>query len=103
MALGRPLAELVLSADEAAKLATMVRRPKSDQRTALRAGIVLDCASGMSNTAVAERHEVTLATVGKWRHRFVTQRLAGLGDAPRPGQPRKITDAKIDAVVTRTL
>ena len=103
MALGRPLAELVLSADEAAKLALMARRPKSDQRTALRAGIVLDCASGMSNTAVAERHEVTLATVGKWRQRFVAQRLAGLGDAPRPGQPRKITDAKIEAVVTRTL
>jgi transposase len=103
MALGRPLAELVLSAEETAKLTTMARRPKSDQRTALRAGIVLDCASGLSNTTVAERYEVTLATVGKWRQRFVTQRLAGLGDAPRPGQPRKITDAKIEAVVTRTL
>src|SRR5438552_966668 len=103
MALGRPLAELVLSAEETAKLTMMARRPKSDQRTALRAGIVLDCASGLSNTAVAERYEVTLATVGKWRQRFVAQRLAGLGDAPRPGQPRKITDAKIEAVVTRTL
>jgi transposase len=103
MALGRPLAELVLSAEETAKLTTMARRPKSDQRSALRAGIVLDCASGLSNTEVAERYEVTLATVGKWRQRFVTQRLVGLGDAPRPGQPRKITDAKIEAVVTRTL
>ncbi|MBI5688607.1 MAG: IS630 family transposase [Verrucomicrobia bacterium] len=103
MALGRPLTKLVLSAEETAKLTTMARRPKSDQRTALQAGIVLDCASGLSNTAVAERYEVTLATVGKWRQRFVTQRLAGLGDAPRPGQPRKITDAKIEAVVTRTL
>jgi transposase len=103
MALGRPLVKLVLSAEETAKLTMMARRPKSDQRTALRAGIVLDCASGLSNTAVAERHEVTLATVGKWRQRFVTQRLAGLGDAPRPGQPRKITDAKVEAVVTRTL
>lgn len=103
MTLGRPLTELVLSAEETAKLTTLVRRPKSDQRTALRAGIVLDCARGLSNTAVAKRHRVTLATVGKWRQRFVIDRLAGLGDAPRPGQPRKITDAKIEAVITRTL
>jgi transposase len=101
--MGRPLEKLVLSADETEKLTMMARRPKSDQRTALRAGIVLDCARGMSNTQVAQRHAVNLATVGKWRQRFVTQRLAGLGDAPRPGQPRKITDAKIEAVVTRTL
>jgi transposase len=103
MPLGRPLAELVLSMEETAKLTTMARRPKSDQRTALRARIVLDCASGLTNTAVAAKRAVTLPTVGKWRQRFVTQRLAGLGDAPRPGQPRQITDAKIEAVVTRTL
>ena len=60
MAVGRPLVELVLSAEETAKLATLARRPKSDQRTAVRAGLVLDCASGLSNTAAAERHEVTL-------------------------------------------
>lgn len=103
MPLGRPLAELVLSVEETAKLTMMARRPKSDQRTALRAGIVLDCASGLNNTAVAAKRAVTLPTVGKWRQRFVTHRLAGLGDAPRPGQPRKITDAKIEAVVTHTL
>lgn len=97
------MAELVLSGDEAAKLAMMAKRPKSDQRTALRARIVLDCASGKSNTAVAAAHAVTLPTVGKWRQRFVTGRLGGLGDAPRPGPPRKITDTKIEAVVTRTL
>ena len=42
------MVELVLSAEEAAQLTTMARRPKSDQRTALRAGIVLDCAKGMA-------------------------------------------------------
>jgi transposase len=29
--------------------------------------------------------------------------LSALGDLPRPGQPRQITDAKVEAVVTRTL
>jgi type VI protein secretion system component VasK len=61
MPLGRPLVELVLSADEAVKLTTLARQPKSDQRTALRAWIMLDCASGLSNTKVAER------TKSRWR------------------------------------
>ena len=35
--------------------------------------------------------------------RFLTGRLGALGDAPRSGQPRKLTDAKVEAVITRTL
>lgn len=100
---GRPKQVLILSAEEHAKLALLARRPKSDQRTALRAGIVLDCAAGLSNTQVAAKRKVTLATVGKWRGRFVRTRLGGLGDAPRPGQPRRLSDTKIEEVVTRTL
>jgi transposase len=103
MRTGRPKKELILSEDERAKLELMVRRPKTDQRTALRAAIVLDCSAGLSNTAVASEFGVTLGTVGKWRRRFLSRRLGGLGDAPRPGQPRKITDAKVEEVVTRTL
>ena len=77
--------------------------PKTDQRTALSARIVLECAGGKSNTAVAAKLKVTLQTVGKWRERFLLGRLGALGDAPRSGQPRKITDEKVEAVVTRTL
>lgn len=40
---------------------------------------------------VAKR-AVTIQTVGKWRERFVQGRLESLGDAPRSGQPRKLTD-----------
>jgi transposase len=103
MRTGRPKAALVLSADERAKLEMIARRPKTDQRTALRAGIVLDCAAGLSNTQVAVKRRITPVTVGKWRARFVAQRLGGLADAPRPGQPRRLTDEKVEAVVTRTL
>jgi transposase len=103
MIMGRPKSELVLSAEEIAKLKMMAKRPKSDQRTAFRAMVVLDCGSGLSNAVVAAKHAVTAQTVGKWRERFVAQRLGGLGDAPRPGQPRTITDGQIEAVVTRTL
>jgi len=100
---GRPTKPLVLEAAENAKLELMARRPKTDQRTAQRARIVLDCASGMSNTAVAAKREVTVQTVGKWRERFLAGRLGALGDAPRSGQPRKLTDSKVEEVVTRTL
>jgi len=95
--------ELVLQAEEKTKLELMARRPKTDQRTAQRACIVLDCAGGLSNTAVAAKRGVTIQTVGKWRQRFLDGRLGTLGDAPRSGQPRKLTDAKIEAVITRTL
>ena len=95
--------ELVLQAEEQAKLELMARRPKTDQRTAQRARIVLDCAAGLSNTAVAAKRGVTLTTAGKWRQRFLDGRLGALGDAPRSGQPRKLTDAKVEAVITRTL
>jgi hypothetical protein len=55
MSIGRPKKELVLDAEEKAKLQLMVRRPKTDQRTAQRARIVLDCALGLSNTAVSQK------------------------------------------------
>jgi transposase len=103
MITGRPKKELRLSTEEQSKLEMLVRRPKTDQRTAVRAAIVLDCASGMSNKAVACKRRVTESTVCKWRQRFVEKRLRGLGDAARPGQPRKITDAKVEEVVTKTL
>jgi transposase len=103
MRTGRPTKALILTAEEKAKLQLMARRPKTDQRTALRARLIVDCATGLSNTAVAAKRGVTIQTVGKWRQRFVEGRLEALGDAPRSGPPRTITDAQVEAVVTRTL
>ena len=103
MRTGRPLNALALQPEEKTKLELMVRRPKTDQRTALRAGIILDCAEGLSNKAVAAKRKVTVQTVCKWRARFLQGRLSALGDAPRSGQPRKLTDQIVEAVVTRTL
>jgi transposase len=79
------------------------RRPKTAQALAQRARIVLACAEGQSNKVVAHAIRVTQQTVGKWRQRFVAQRLDGLLDEPRPGAPRTVTDAAIDRLVTQTL
>src|SRR5262245_4778939 len=90
--MARPMPELVLSDDQRQTLTRWANRPKSTQRLALRARIILACADGASNTAVAERLGVCAATVGTWRSRFVARRLDGLADEPRPGAPRKVSD-----------
>jgi transposase len=100
---GRPKAQLVLSDAERDQLMALTLRRKTAQALALRARIVLACAEGQDNSVVAERLRVTPQTVSKWRGRFVRDRLDGLLDAPRPGAPRTISDAQVDAVIAKTL
>ena len=64
MRTGRPIKPLSLTEDDKTKLEMIAPRPKTDQRTAQRARIVLDCAAGLSNTAAATKRGVTLQTVG---------------------------------------
>jgi len=97
------LKPLTLTDDERSKLTAWTRRPKTAQRLALRARIVLAAADGHTNTTIAADLRVTLPTVGKWRQRFLDRRLDGLTDEPRPGPPRTITDARVEEVVTKTL
>jgi transposase len=65
--------------------------------------VVLECAKGLDNKSVAELLSVGAGTVGKWRKRFIRLRLDGLLDAPRPGAPRRISDEKVEEVITKTL
>jgi transposase len=103
MRTGRPKAELTLTDEERAQLSAYTRRSKTTQSLALRARIVLACAEKLDNKVVAKRLGVTPATVGKWRGRFVRERLDGLLDEPRPGAKRTISDAKVEEVVVKTL
>jgi len=100
---GRPIPKLILSREERETLQAWVRRPKTAQALALRARIVLACAEGKNNTAVGAALRLCKQTVGKWRGRFVAQRLDGLLDEPRPGAPRQIGDAQVERVITLTL
>jgi transposase len=98
------LRPITLSAEEHSQLR---RWSRSGRRTgpalALRARIVLRCRQGCSNREVARRVGVTAQTVCKWRQRFVAARLSGLLDQPRSGAPRSISDALVEAVLTKTL
>jgi len=94
---------VVLSEEERATLERWARRPKSAQALASRCRIVLACAEGETNTAIAGRLGCNPATVGKWRSRFAERRLDGLHDEPRPGKPRTIGDREVERVIVKTL
>jgi transposase len=94
---------LLLTEDERRTLAQWARRPKTAQRLALRARIVLACAAGDTNRAVAGMLHVSSNSVCKWRERFRVRRLEGLADEPRPGVERKVTDDVLVDIITRTL
>jgi transposase len=100
---GRPKAELVVNSEEKATLEQWVRRRKSAQALALRARIVLRCAKCSDNGQVARELGINRVTVGKWRTRFIENRLDGLLDEARPGAPRKIGDKEVERVITETL
>jgi transposase len=100
---GRPMPDLVLTDDERMTLAQWTRRRTTAQALATRARIVLACAEGLTNSAVAEAEGASRPTVGRWRQRFVEGRCAGLLDEPKPGAPRQITDAMVEHALTTTL
>jgi transposase len=100
---GPKLPELALTEDERATLQRWARRAKSSQALALRCRILLACAEGVSNAAVAARLGISKPTVTKWRSRFVARRLEGLADEPRPGAARTITDDQVEQVLVMTL
>jgi putative transposase len=96
-----PKAQVVkLSERERQEPEKLVSKHQTGQQKALRARIILAASSGQSNTALAEKYEVTSDTVQLWRNRWVKLQdieLADLSveqrlsDAPRPGAPSRIT------------
>jgi transposase len=88
---------------EREQLESWSRRLTTAQALAQRSRIVLLAAGGLRTGEVAQRLHVHRNTVAKWRRRFAAERLDGLVDEPRPGRPRTVTDAHVDAVITKTL
>lgn len=103
MAMGRPKADLVLSAAERAQLQSMTRSRSIPSALVERARIVLGSAAGEPNNVLGERLGIHKATVGKWRQRFIERRINGLYDELRPGKPRTIDDERVADLINKTL
>ena len=96
-----PKAQAVILSDvERQALEKLVKRHQTAQQIALRAGIVLASAKGITSTQIAAENQVTHDTVRLWRNRWVNLQSIPLDDlsaeerlqdAPRPGAPSQIT------------
>jgi len=100
---GRPIAPLVLTAEERAYLERQVRRHRVARSLSERCRVILRCADGLASKDVAAELGHHEHTVGKWRRRFLKDRCDGLLDEVRPGRPRTIDDDQVAAVIERTL
>src|SRR3984957_15698281 len=103
MRTGRPRRPLILTAEEEERLQSLAHRARSQSALARRARVVLACAEGLASKSVARKLRCSMGMVGKWRARFLKQRLEGLYDEPRPGAPRKVSDEQVERVVIQTL
>lgn len=102
MKLGRPIPPLVLSDEEKAESGKTVRQRTAAHSDVQSARVILLCAQGMPNYQVAKQTGISSLSVGRWRQRFVQDRLSGLLDQPRSGAPRSISDAQVAEVVRTT-
>ncbi|MFC8015999.1 IS630 family transposase [Streptomyces cinereoruber] len=100
---GPRIPSLSVTDAQRAVLEGWLRRRSTAQALALRSRIVLECAEGHSIMEVSRRLRVTADTVRTWRRRFLERGLDRLCDDPRPGVPRKITDADVERVIVKTL
>jgi transposase len=90
---------VTLTAAERNALKARARGAKTPHRDRERALIVLAAARGHGNARIAAGLGITEGTARKWRGRFAESGLPGLGDLPRSGRPRRISEADRAAVV----
>src|SRR5512139_1259743 len=103
MAIGRPLAPIVLEQHVREELESLARSRSLSHSLVRRAQIVLMAADRMNNGAISEKVGLTRAMVGLWRQRFIGQGLMGLYDERRPGGPRSIEDERVSALIKKTI
>lgn len=89
MARGRPLKKFNLTELERLELNRIAASHESGGRLRKRARIILACATGATNMAVAAQEKVSFQTVCQLRSRFLENRLDGLRERPRSGRPSK--------------
>jgi transposase len=93
-----------LTSEERSQLERYARGRRTPSRLMQRARIVLAAAAGKQNRDIAVEVGTDRLTVGRWRHRFIKLRIAGIEkDAPRPGRPRRYSAVRVRAIVRKTI
>jgi transposase len=87
--MSRPAPRIELSAEEKETLLLWMRSTKTERRMVERARVILLASNGLSGKEIATRMQTRTARVSKWLRRFAKERIAGLLDAPRPGEKRR--------------
>jgi putative transposase len=103
MSFGRPKPTLKLSAEEHSTLTGFAASRSLPHALVSRARVILWSAQGVSNSEIAQRLSWSKPTVGKWRQRFIEDRVQGLYDELRPGRPRTVSDEEVAVLLRRTL
>jgi len=103
MTMGRPKTALILDAEQREQLESLASSRSLPAGLVGRAKMILMSASGSTNLEIAQQLEMTNATVGKWRRRFLEHGVSGLHDELRPGRPRPISDERVAQLVRKTL
>jgi hypothetical protein len=96
MPVGRKRAPLVLSTEDRAWLETIRRSRTEERRRTIRAAILLDAPDGITDQANAEARQVNRNTVVLCVRKYLGFGLqAALGELPRSGKPRQVSDDAI--------
>ena len=100
--IARPAAPFALTPSDLVTLQSWLRMGSLAQNLAQRARILLLLADGLTPNTVAEQMQVSASVIFKWRKRYQEAGLEGLNDLPRSGQPRKLSAAKFNDILTLT-
>ena len=84
-------------------IASLLRKEPTGSRLHLRASIISRLMAGQSAYRIAMDTRIRFNTVYKWRARFLSGGVPALKDAPRSGQPRRITEDETSRVLEMTL
>lgn len=88
---GRKPRRVPLHPEDIPVLEALIRRPKTEQRVAKRASILLSLAAGERTALLAGRVHRDEATVWRVARRYEERGLEAVYDAPRSGRSRRIS------------
>jgi transposase len=91
--MSKKAASVTVTTEERELLETMAVSRIAPYRKVQRARLVLAAVAGKTNQVISRETGLGWRSVGLWRRRFVSERLVGLEDRPRPGKPKSYSEA----------